>query len=172
MAKCAYCGSTIIMGGVRSGAERYCNNKCASNGNVLRVAKAVPPDVLERHVEEVFRGNCPKCRGIGPIEVHKVYRVWSALVLTRWTTSSQVCCRSCATKSQAGAALFPALFGWWGFPWGLVLTPVQVTRNVMGICSGRDSSRPSEALRRLVLVNIGAQALRLSQPKPSPLAAR
>jgi hypothetical protein len=25
MAKCGYCGSTIIMGGVQSGTQRFCN---------------------------------------------------------------------------------------------------------------------------------------------------
>ena len=162
MPKCGYCGSLIIIGGVRSGTERFCKNKCAQNGYVLQAAKRVPPQVIDRQVEEVFRGNCPKCRGIGPIDVHKVHRVWSALALTRWTTSSQVCCRSCATKSQAGGALFSAVFGWWGFPWGLVLTPVQITRNVVGMCKGSDGS-PSEDLRRLVQVNLAAQSLRQNQ---------
>ena len=166
MSKCGYCGSAIIMGGVRSGTERFCNNKCARNAYVLQAAKSVPPAVVDRQVEEVFHGNCPKCRGIGPIDVHKVHRVWSALVLTRWTTTSQVCCRSCATKSQAGGALFSALFGWWGFPWGLVLTPVQITRTVVGMCKGSNTSRASEDLRRLVLVNLASQVPRQNE-KPA-----
>src|SRR5579872_1834845 len=128
MEKCSYCGSTIVVGGVRSGIHRYCNNKCASNGYVLQLSNDVPPDVVDRHVEEVFRGNCPKCNGTGPIDVHKVHRVWSAVVVTRWTTASQLSCRSCATKSQIGGVLFSALLGWWGFPWGLIMTPVQLTR--------------------------------------------
>src|SRR5205807_872620 len=119
MAKCGYCGSTIIIGGVSSGTQRFCNNRCANNGQILNLAKNVPENVVDRQVEEVFRGNCPKCRGLGPIDVHKIYRVWSAMVLTRWTTTAQVSCRSCATKSQIGAVLFSAALGWWGFPWGL-----------------------------------------------------
>ena len=55
--------------------------------------------------------------------------------------------------------LFCLLLGWWGFPWGLILTPVQVVRNVSGMLSGRESSRPSEDLRRVILVNLGMQAL-------------
>src|SRR5947208_3404803 len=105
MAKCGYCGSTIIMGGVRAGAQRFCNNKCHQNAYVLSVAQQVPPDMLERQMEEVFRGNCPECRGPGPIDVHKIHRVWSALVLTSWSSSQKVCCRSCATRSQIGSTL-------------------------------------------------------------------
>ena len=117
MAQCGYCGTTILFGGVRDGAYRFCNNKCHQNAYVLRVAQAVPADVLERQTEEVFRGNCPKCRGLGPVDIHKVHRVWSALLLTSWSSSQQVSCRSCATKSQLGGALFSLGLGWCGaFP--------------------------------------------------------
>jgi hypothetical protein len=172
MAKCGYCGSTIF-GGVRDGAQRFCNAKCRNNAYVLSVSKQVPPDVLERQVEEIFHGNCPKCRGLGPIDVHKVHRVWSALVVTRWTTNAQVSCRSCATKSQLGGAFFSILLGWWGFPWGLILTPVQITRNVAGMVRGPDSSRPSDNLRKLVQVNLGLQILQKQRQEagknPPPL---
>jgi hypothetical protein len=147
------------MGGVRAGDQRFCNQKCHQNAYVLSVTKNVPPDVLDRKVEEVWRGNCPKCRGLGPIDVHKIHEVWSILVLTRWTTRSQVSCRSCATKRQLGGAAFSFFFGWWGFPWGLILTPVQVTRNIIGMNRGPDSSRASDGLRKLVLVNLGTQIL-------------
>ena len=171
MEKCSYCGSTIIIGGVRSGIHRYCNNKCAGNGYVLQVSKGIPPDVVERQMEQVFRGNCPRCGEMGPVDVHKIYDVWSAMVLTRWTTRSQLSCRSCATKSQIWAAIFSSLFGWWGFPWGLILTPIQVTRNIIAIFTGRDGSEPSENLRRLVLVNLGAQAMQQNRQKPPVLPA-
>jgi hypothetical protein len=159
MAKCGYCGSTIIMGGVRAGDQRFCNKKCHQNAYILSITKNVPPDVLERKVEEVWRGNCPKCRGLGPIDVHKVYEVWSALVLTRWTTKAQVSCHSCAIKQQLGGSAFSLAFGWWGFPWGLVLTPVQITRNVIGMSRGPDRSKPSDSLRRAVLVGLGSEMI-------------
>ena len=165
MASCGYCGTTIIFGGVRDGDQRFCNNKCLQNAYVLRVAQAVPADVLERQIEETFRGNCPKCRGLGPVDVHRVHRVWSALVLTSWSSSPQLCCRSCATKSQIGGVLFSLFLGWWGFPWGLVLTPVQITRNFVGICGGPDPSRPSADLRKLVQVSLGARLIEASRQK-------
>jgi len=171
MAKCGYCGSTIVMGGVRADDQRFCNNKCYQNAYILSVTKNVPADVLDRKVEEVWRGNCPKCNGLGPVDVHKVHEVWSALVLTRWTTKAQVSCRSCATKRQLGGAAFSFACGWWGFPWGLILTPVQITRNLVAMGGGPDSSRASDGLRKLVLVNIGAQMIAAqnaagSQPPP------
>ena len=131
MAKCGYCGSTIVIGGVRAGNQRFCNNKFAQNAYILSVTKNVPNDVLERKVEEIWRGNCPKCRALGPVMSHQTFMmVWSALVLTRWTTKAQVSCHSCAAKGNSAAIAFSFFFGWWGFPWGLVLTPVQITRNI------------------------------------------
>jgi hypothetical protein len=159
MAKCAYCGSMIVIGGVSVGNQRFCNRKCQQNAYVLSVTKDVPGDVLDRKVEEVWRGNCPKCNGLGPIDVHKVHEVWSALVLTRWTTKMQISCHSCAIKRQLGGVAFSFFFGWWGFPWGLILTPVQITRNVIGIVRGPDRSSPSPQLRKIVLSNLGAQIL-------------
>ena len=166
MAKCGYCGSTIFLGGVTAGGQRFCNNKCHQNAYILSVTKNVPADVIDRQVEEVWRGNCPKCNSLGPVDVHKVHAVWSVLILTRWTTKAQVSCRSCATKSQLGGMAFSLACGWWGFPWGLILTPVQVTRNVVGMCSGPDTSRPSDELRRVVLVNIGLQMNAAARRQP------
>ena len=173
MAKCGYCGSTIFMGGVRAGNQRLCNKKCLQNAYVLSLSKSVPADLLERQVEEVWRGNCPKCRQLGPIDVHKVHEVWSVILLTRWTTKAQVSCRSCATKRQLGGLAFSLAFGWWGFPWGLILTPVQITRNIIGMSRGPDSSRASEDLRKMVLINLGQQMInsqksKNSQPPPLP----
>jgi hypothetical protein len=60
--------------------------------------------------------------------------------------------------------------GWWGFPWGLVLTPVQITRNIVGICARPDSSKPSADLRKLVMVSMAAEAIQRSkQMGPPPL---
>ncbi len=159
MAKCDYCNTSILMGGVRNGQQRFCNNKCAQGAYILSVSQNVPTDVLEKKIEEVWRGNCPKCNGLGPVDVHKSHQVWSALVLTRWSSSSQVSCRSCATKRQAGALAMSLVFGWWGFPWGLVLTPVQVTRNIVDMINGPQSNEPSPELKKMVKVNIGSQIL-------------
>jgi hypothetical protein len=175
MTKCSYCGTTIFMGGVRSGDQRFCNKNCLQNARLLTMIKNIPSDVLDRKIEEVWRGNCPKCRSLGPIELHKAYDVWSVLVLTRWSTKSQISCRSCGTKRQIGAAAFSFFFGWWGFPWGIVLTPIQISRNVIGMIRGPDPSRPSDDLRRAVLssllMNVGAQTLAKQKTAANPPSA-
>jgi hypothetical protein len=71
-----------------------------------------------------------------------------------------------------GGVLFSAVLGWWGFPWGLILTPVQITRNLAGMCAGPDPSKPSDTLRKLVLVKIGAQTLQKGQQSAQPSLAK
>ncbi len=136
MAKCDYCGSSILFGGVREGNVRFCNERCYNKGYVLMLSQEIPQDILQHKVNEVRQGLCPKCEGTGPVNVHTSHRVWSALFLTSWSSKPQICCRRCGMKSQIGNAMFSFLFGWWGFPWGFIYTPVQVIRNITGMFRG------------------------------------
>lgn len=165
MTKCGYCSSRIFIGGVTAGGQKFCNNKCHQSAYVLSLSRQVPANILAAKVEEVFRGSCPKCKSAGPVDVHKFHQVWSILVLTRWTSAQQLSCRSCAIKRQAGAAAFSLVCGWWGFPWGLILTPVQIGRNIAAMASS-SREQPSKDLHRMVLVGIGQQMLARPQHKP------
>jgi hypothetical protein len=163
MAKCDYCGSTILFGGVRSGERRFCNDKCRNGGALIQLSSQIPDHVVEEAVWKVHQGNCPQCSGSGPVDVHKSYRVWSALIITRWSSRLQVSCRSCGVKAQLWNATISLVAGWWGFPWGLVLTPVQVVRNIISLASPPDRLVPSQLLRqhvRLMLASSLAQQSR------------
>jgi len=171
MAACAYCGSGIIFGGTREGALRYCNARCASRGNLLALSHQLPDSLIQEHLLKVHQGRCPKCGGPGPVDVYMFYRVWSALVITSWNNFQQICCRGCAVKSQLGSTLYCLLLGWWGFPFGLVMTPVQIVRNLGAAVRSPDPSRPSEKLERLVRVNVAGQ-LAASRPAQPPTLPR
>jgi hypothetical protein len=99
------------------------------------------------------------------------YRVWSALVITNWNNTQQISCRGCAVKNQLGSILYCFLLGWWGFPWGFVMTPVQIFRNLGAAMSSTDPLRPSDKLQRLVRVNIANQ-LAASRPAAPPVQPR
>src|SRR5436190_22650494 len=99
MAKCGYCGTMILFGGVRAGGQRFCNNKCHQSAYVLSVAQHVPPDVLQQQVRPLHQDACPKCGGRGPVEVHRIYGVLSAVVLAEWSNSPQLSVRPCAAES-------------------------------------------------------------------------
>ena len=100
MARCDYCGSTILLGGARSGDLRFCNAKCQQNGQMLVASRQIPQDVVEKHLWEIHQGACPVCQGRGPIDVHTSHKVWSALLLTSWSSQPQVSCRSCGVKAS------------------------------------------------------------------------
>jgi len=164
MAKCGYCNATVMLG-LRDGDQRFCNNKCKQNAYLLRMSRLVPAETLERELETIHRGNCPKCNLPGPVDIHKYYEVLSFIVLTRWTTKQQLSCRSCGQKRQWRAIALSFFGGWWGFPFGLILTPIQITRNMIAMYSQPPASQPSVNLRKLIQVHLGQQIARNQQLK-------
>ena len=162
MAKCSYCGTSIIFGGRRQGELRFCNENCEGAGILLSVSQQIPNDLIQPKVWEVHQGNCPRCNGRGPVDVHTSYLVWSALLLTSWKSRPHVCCRPCGVKSQPGDAAFSLVLGWWGFPWGFIFTPIQICRNLIGAARSVDPTKPSPELERLVRLSIASQVAQAS----------
>lgn len=134
-------------------------------GVLASVADQIPEQTVERYLAQVRTGNCPRCKGGGPVDVHISYRVWSALVLTSWSSRPAVCCQSCGTKRRVGDTVFSLLLGWWGFPWGLLVTPVQVGRNVVGFFRSPNLSAPSPALEKVLRLQLAANAVQAQQPQ-------
>lgn len=163
MANCAYCNTYILFGGAKDGNLRFCNEDCKQKGYLHAFSQSLPEDFIQQQVEEVHQGQCPRCQGRGPVDVHTSYFVWSILVLTSWKNKPQVSCRSCGIKSQLGNALGSALVGWWGIPHGLLLTPVQIVRNFIGIFNPPPASRPSPTLSNMIRLHLGAQVLARQQ---------
>ena len=158
MAKCDYCGTTIVFGGIKENGLQFCNKRCLEEGYVLVLSRDVPNDIINDQVRKIHRGPCPKCQGSGPVDVHTSYRIYSAFLYTSWSSIPNVCCRSCGIKSQLGNTLFCLLLGWWGL-WGFFLTPVQIAKNIAGIVKGPDEMKPSDKLEHLVRINIAAHLL-------------
>lgn len=168
MSRCGYCGTGILFGGKRQGDQRYCNALCASRASLLAFSRQVPDSVIQEQVQRVHQGRCPKCSGSGPVEVYMSYRVWSAVVLTRWSSHQQISCRGCAINSQLISSAFCLFLGWWGFPWGLVMTPVQLVRNLSAMGSAPDASHPSDKLERMIRINIASQLAASRKVQSSP----
>lgn len=159
MGTCAYCGSRIWFGGVRQDYLRFCNQECHRRGTYLRFVDQLPQDFVREHVKAVHGGDCPRCGGAGPIDVHKYHQVWSAIVLTSWKTQPQICCRKCATGAQAKGIATSLILGWWGFPWGLIITPVQIAKNIGGMMFGPDPAKPTPELEKLIKINLAEQLI-------------
>jgi len=158
MGRCGYCGTFMLFGGLRDAQSRYCNERCRNAGRLTAASRQVPDDVVRQQVWALHRGPCPQCRGRGPVDVHVSYWVWSAVLLTRWGSAPAISCRSCARKRQLTNLGFSVLFGWWGFPWGLILTPLQIVRNVIGLVRGPDDTQPSRQLAQLARLGMASHA--------------
>lgn len=165
MTRCGYCNSTILFGGEREGEHRFCNDRCLAGGRLLSASDRVSASDVERRVTEIHQGLCPRCSGSGPVDVHVSHRIWSALFLTSWNSTPTVSCRGCGRKAQAGGLLYSATLGWWGFPWGLIMTPVQIVRNVTALLRASESMRPSADLERIVRLELAAQAMHRGHPE-------
>lgn len=157
MARCGYCGATILIGGVRLANQRFCDRKCAQQGAATEAARRLPGDAVQQAIMGLRRSNCPKCGSPGPLDARRYYRVWSLLFLTRWSSTTQISCQSCATRRSLGDIAFCFLLGWWGIPWGLLLTPVQITRNIRAMRERSTDSEPSRTLRNFAMVQLGAR---------------
>ncbi len=163
MAKCGYCGTTILLGGVQGADQKFCNDECHQRGMLVAISNQLDPAQVQSAVAEVHQGQCPKCGGRGPVDVSVAYKVWSLILMTQWSSVTQVGCRSCGRKSQAGYLLYSLVLGWWGFPWGIIMTPIQVARNVAALFRGYDPLRPSPELENVVRLSIGSKVAAQAQ---------
>ena len=162
MATCGHCSTFILFGGKSAYGQRFCSEKCLQAASINKaahqLAQEVPEELIQQRVIDVHQGNCPKCGGPGPTDVHVSHRIWSLVRITSWKSRPQMCCRRCGIKAKCGDTLFSLLFGWWGFPFGLLGTPFQIGRNVWGIFAGPDSSQPSPQLEQMVREEIVRRA--------------
>jgi hypothetical protein len=149
---CDYCGTFFRGGSMKRGRYQFCTGQCLENGQVLEILDHVTPAKIDAQIEAVRAQACPTCRGPGPVDVHHSHTVHSLLVYTSWKTKTHFCCRACARQEQAKALAYCLLAGWWGFPFGVLLTPWQIMRNIFGLM--RSSDRPSRELERVVKLDL------------------
>ncbi len=167
MATCSSCGTTILFGGKRLGDFRFCSDKCLARGRYLTVAERIPDAAVADLARRVHSGPCPKCHGPGPVDVHNAYSVWSAIYLTSWKTEPNVVCRSCGSKAQVRAVLSSLVLGWWGFPWGFFVTPMQIVKNIAALRRQVSPTEPSTHLLRVARLTLASQVA-AQAPPPSP----
>jgi len=56
-----------------------------------------------------------------------------------------------------GALAFTSLFGWWGMPWGLIFTPVQIVRNLRALLASINPDGPSNELVQMVRSDLSSR---------------
>ena len=157
MPRCAACNTVILWGSVSDDRGRkFCNQTCLSNGMAARVQQELPAEIVEHELIKLHQGPCPICQGPGPVDVCRSHFAQSFLIVTRWGSKPIVSCRKCGRKAQLQSLLTTTVMGWWGFPWGLLVTPVQIARNIGGLTSGGPNPlKPSKELEHIVRAGVG-----------------
>lgn len=156
MAQCSNCGTMILFGGERFGDLRFCNLNCLRTSVMFNYSKEIPPEIVAQRAMQIREGSCPNCNGSGPVDLHFGHTIISVLVMTQWNTKPLLGCRSCGLTHQLKSCVFCLFCGWWGFPWGLLGTPIQITRNLAAMFRGVPAE-PSPELRQSALAELGAE---------------
>jgi endogenous inhibitor of DNA gyrase (YacG/DUF329 family) len=156
---CPVCGNFVIFGGVKDGKQRYCSKKCYDADLVPREAQLVPQALAERFSMELSRGPCPKCQGEGPVDIHESHSVYSVILYTKWQTKKHLVCKRCASRQQALDLIGSFIAGWWGIPFGLIVTPCILIMNVVSMTRNPGLSGPSEALKERARLILAANKL-------------
>lgn len=160
MTRCAACDFWIPWGGIRAGDYRYCCDECVADGPVIPLSRTLPATDVRLVALKLHGGPCPRCKGPGrPVEVRPYYRVWSIVVLTHWSTRLRICCRACGFKLQLGSIGWCMLLGWWGLPLGVLMTPVQIVRNLVAMVFVPDPRQPSPRLVQAASITLAQERL-------------
>ncbi len=88
--------------------------------------------------------------------MYQAYTIRSAIFLTELERKQEVCCQSCGHHLIVSAILSSCVLGWWGFPFGLIMTPIQILRNFVRLQSPPDPSRPSVLLEDAARIKMAA----------------
>lgn len=175
MKKCSTCNKRILFGSKKVLTEIYCTSKCQEVG--LRNASVgfLSEETLLGRLKSLHQGACPKCNGVGPNDIQTHYSIWSLIYITSHKSVPEVCCKSCGIKKKLGGLFFSLFFGWWGIPFGIILTPIQIIRNIIALFHLPSSDRVSKGLNDYIRKEAGAQALiekaeSLALATPPPLS--
>ena len=159
MGRCHACNFWIPLGGVEDGGYRYCSDICVQEGPVFPLSRQLPEADVRLKALKIHSGRCSHCQGPGPVELRTSYRIWSIVVLTHWSSRYQISCRSCGFKAQLRAIAYSALLGWWGLPFGVLVTPIQILRNVLGMLVAPNPQEPSPGLVRQASLQLAQERL-------------
>lgn len=161
MARCAHCRS-FILGGKKQGSLRFCNDSCYQQGFLAVVADQVAPELVAERLNELRNQECPVCGGEGPVDICTSHTAWSIIVMTSWKDHPRLSCARCGKAAIRRGIAFTSLFGWWGFPFGVVVTPWQLMSNFKSLRRLPGAHGPSPALQEIVQLQI-AQELQAGQ---------
>jgi len=81
-------------------------------------------------VSEIKKTPCPICnQSFAPLQAAEIQKVRSILLITNHSAEAMIACENCIKKEKNKQLLLNFLLGWWGFPWGLIRTPMALVKH-------------------------------------------
>jgi len=144
---CSTCGSSILFGGKKAGSRKYCSKKCLNADEVGRISDSVTDNQVDDLVVQIRGSACPSCKNEGGLEMFKSYFVYSVIILTSWKEKPELSCKPCAKKRQIKDLFASFFLGWWGIPFGLIVTPIILIMNGVALIVDPSKKHPSKAIK-------------------------
>lgn len=160
MPRCDHCNKWIV-GGIREGRLRFCKQKCHDEGFLCALVDHVDDALLSQIVHRLHQQSCPSCAHEGPCDIYTRHTATAAVVILRWKDSPRICCKRCGLSHIRRGIYWTTLFGWWHFPFGIVVASWQLINSVKQLSRRRDNRTPSQELVKMVKLDL---AKRLSAP--------
>ncbi|MEK7757200.1 MAG: hypothetical protein AAB385_08305 [Planctomycetota bacterium] len=91
--------------------------------------------------------------------MHESHSVYSVIIYTRWQTKQHLLCKRCASKQQTMDLLGSLIAGWWGIPFGIIVTPGILIMNVNSMLKNPGADGPSDALKQRARMLLAAHRL-------------
>ena len=122
---------------------------------IIAQNKTYTSEEIEQYAQLLSNLPCPVCdSNQQKLNGTVAHTVKSFLIFTTSERKPTIACPDCLDQVNDKAAWSTALLGWWGFPWGLLKTPVYIYRNFKAKKENRlDLS--NRTLLSYTLANIG-----------------
>ncbi len=169
MAKCESCG-TLMFGGKSWNGMRFCSEACMQMAVTASYAEDIPEDIVMQHAMTLRESPCPVCGRAGPNDFHSAWSVFSFFIMTMHSKKEIFGCQSCGMKHKLKYFFFTGICGWWGIPWGFLMTPFFEFANLLGLFR-RVPIGPSEELKQFALTQISEELRRRVEEDEDEVAA-
>lgn len=154
MARCGNCGTIVLFGGHSWNEIPFCREECRQAAITASYAEDIPNDIVMLQAMTLRDGDCPICGHPGPNDFHSAWSVISLVIFTFHSKKQIFGCNWCGFFHKLRYTVSTGLLGWWGFPWGFLITPLLEIANLLAFARGVPADGPSEELKEMALQQI------------------
>ena len=172
---CAFCSNKLNGKIVQAGLKQFCNETCWQSARQKEAAETLGEEQIMQHACAIQNSPCPVCGRNGSIvEYRKAHYIYSLAIFTNWSSKGRLSCHHCSIGKNIEALLICAVAGWWGIPWGIFMTPVQIVCNLIELFKKGRIGQPSPELLEIAQLYLGQQLLeqrgaeQAASPSPTP----